>query len=121
MIPGTEHDDLVVRVEGRIPPGWDELLAACSAAEFFATRCWTELAAKHYPSGRAVWASVELAGVLVGGVPLVARRRRGVVAGRRRVSREDAKPRRRTSRGVSCEGAKDAKRWIVGFVFMRRM
>ncbi len=67
-----------VRVLDAAPTGWAELLAAAPAAEYTAGTAWTSLAARHYPGAYALWLAAFQGDDLVGGLPLVARRRRGL-------------------------------------------
>jgi hypothetical protein len=63
-----------VRELDAAPADWDRFLTRVPGAELAACARWTELAARHYPGGRACWLIAESdAGDLLGGIPLLGR------------------------------------------------
>jgi len=76
MNPAATDPQLRVRVLDSAPAAWDQFLARVPDAELSADPVWTELAARHYPGGRALWLVAESpAGEMLGGLPALARRR----------------------------------------------
>lgn len=70
---------LAVSTVEKPPGGWSELQDANGGCEFTQSQLWTDLAASHYPAARPRYIVAEVGGRLVGGLPLVARRRAGLV------------------------------------------
>lgn len=71
--PGSDPP-VRVRLLGAAPPDWDRFLVRVPDAELAAGVQWTELAARHYPGGRACWLIAEAdTGELLGGIPLLGR------------------------------------------------
>ena len=60
------------------PAGWSEMMDRCPDPEFTAGATWCELAARHYRGASSLFVTAELEGALVGGLPVVVRRRRGL-------------------------------------------
>jgi hypothetical protein len=67
-----------IELHASTPPGWSQLMDRCPAAEFTAGATWCELAARHYQGASCLFLTAELEGLVVGGLPVVARRRRGL-------------------------------------------
>ncbi len=74
-LPGVDPG-LLVAPQTSVPDGWDQLLQRVPDAEFATDPRWHQIAARHYPGGRAWWLTARSpGGELLGGLPLLARRR----------------------------------------------
>jgi len=67
-----------VQIETGAPPEWSQLLAACTDIDFFRSELWTRAACRHFPDTTAVWLVARREGRLLGALPAVRRRRRGL-------------------------------------------
>ncbi len=61
------------------PRDWGDLLASRPDHEYTVTELWSRLAAEHYPAAGADWLIARRGPRLVAGIPVVHRRRRGLV------------------------------------------
>ena len=55
----SELGPFALRTFDQTPDGWDELLVADSAVDFFHTRQWSAAACAHYPNLEPVWLVAE--------------------------------------------------------------
>lgn len=69
---------VTVEVTHEAPAAWDHALAWGPLADFTTRAVWTTLAARHYRGASGRWIAAYRGGDLIGGLPLLCRRRRGL-------------------------------------------
>lgn len=84
MSLGTEHsppsaaEGISLQIHDALPPGVAALLPRIPRAELAASDVWLNLVARHYDRARGLWITAQSAGEMVGFLPAIRRRHRGV-------------------------------------------
>lgn len=78
LSPDAAGTAVTVEVAPEAPAAWDDALASDPCVEFTTGSLWTTLAARHYRGATGLWLAAYQGGDLIGGLPLLRRRRRGL-------------------------------------------